>query len=72
MVILIACKLHASRQRTQASASQQDWLDIAHIVRQQRLDLEDPAFRALLIRYGSPDTPDILSRLLAGGTGGLA
>ena len=69
---LVALKLHASRQRSLESASHQDWLDIVQIVRRQGLDLEDPAFRALLVRYGGPDTPDVLSRLLSEGTSGPA
>ena len=69
---LVALKLHASRQRTRESASHQDWLDIVQIVRRQRLDLEEPSFRALLVRYGGPETPDILSRLLLQGTGDSA
>lgn len=69
---LIALKLHASRQRAEESASHQDWVDIVQIVRQQGLDVAEPSFRALLVRYGGPGTPDKLSRLLSHGRGGSA
>ena len=47
---MVALKLHASRQRTLESASHQDWLDITQIVRRQKLDVEEPAFRTLRSR----------------------
>jgi hypothetical protein len=69
---LVALKLHASRQRAQSSASHQDWLDIVQVVRRQGLDIEDSGFRALVTKYGGPDAPATLLRLLGRSDGGSA
>lgn len=59
---LVALKLHATRQLRLSAAIEKDWEDILQIIRRQGLDLEDPAFRALVIRYGGPDAPTYLAQ----------
>ena len=32
-----------------------DWFDIINVIREQKLSLEDPEFRSLILRYGNDE-----------------
>ena len=48
---MVALKLHAANS-PQRSEPQKDWLDIDALVRTHQLDLSDPDFERLILRYG--------------------
>lgn len=48
---MVALKLHAARSPSRIDADK-DWIDIRQLVRRYNLDLEDPEFVKLVIRYG--------------------
>ena len=51
---LIAMKLRAANSKFRAR-SEQDWSDIAELIVQCELDLEDPEFREFIARFGGPE-----------------
>lgn len=48
---MVALKLHAANS-PQRSEPEKDWLDIDVLVRTHQLDLSDPEFEKLILRYG--------------------
>ena len=59
---MVALKLHSAVSPTRA-APDEDWADIAALVRKHRLDLDDPQFAKLVVRYGGEEA---LQRLKKG------
>jgi hypothetical protein len=54
---LVALKLHAARSPGR-SKPESDWEDIRQIVRACRLDVSEPVFRQIVIRYGGDEAVD--------------
>ena len=48
---MVALKLHSANS-PQRSEPEKDWLDIDALVRTHQLDLSDPDFEKLILRYG--------------------
>lgn len=61
---LVALKLAAvsSRYRRRGNA---DWADIVNLIQEQELSLDDPEFRALVLRYGGEETLKRLQKELS-------
>ena len=61
---LIAMKLRAAKSSTRANP-EQDWSDIAGLIRQHDYSLEDPNFRELVVKFGGEEAVATLAAMLS-------
>jgi hypothetical protein len=64
---LIAMKLRAAKSSTRANP-EQDWSDVAGLIRQHDYSLEDPSFRELVVKFGGEEAVATLAALLSRST----